>query len=771
MSTRNLPKIALRLGTRKALVNEKKVLLEGAPFEKDGKVYLPVSALSGLFGHGNTVSHEGVEYTSEIVGAYVNADSTGLVLIDSDEGILSLNHNDDKDYFLNVQDTFIFDFERIKLKGDYSPCTEEQRAGFVRIGEQVLGMLNARAPKRPYLFTTKDIFDKLRAIYEGEDCLTKRAITKVLEQCIDISKKPEFRLNEKGDGLNEPLHHGYGEDLYDIGGRHYFSETIASCSMHLSFAYIITGNEYYARQAYFIAKAVCEMKHWGPGHFLNCAGAAGFFATAYDWMEDAWEGMGLDAGAIYRGVYRNGIYEGFLSFIFDTCTYPTHHHATGWRYKDKKDNWNSVNNSCLVISILSLITSKHATDEEKKIMTELLGACLTSITQPTYVLKLYMPDGSYVESNHYWSYGTESLFKIIAVLYDAIGSDLGISLSAGIDRTCYYALSSESCDFVGWNYHDGLLEQQDSSLFNMLATVNGDDKLYALRISHLERGKNPTLFELLYSPVVRERNIPKLDEMPLDYYMEGIDAFVVRNGWAAGSLYAGIMGGYNPVEPSHSQLDSGSLVYHNKGVLWFTDMGPDYYNVHRYFENYCLYRRNAEGNNTLCLPSVEYGQLPGATGRMTRVHSGKGAYAIIDNKEVYGDAVKSALRGMLITEDRNTVVIQDEVEFAYPQDAYGIFHFNNTEITATLAEDKKSATLTHKDGKSITVRLLGDGELALSDCYTYLLSTTANFDEEYDRHDHTRLLVVHKNATKIVCAVAIDGEGYSEIVPMERWGE
>ena len=233
------------------------------------------------------------------------------------------------------------------------------------------------------------------------------------------------------------------------------------------------------------------------------------------------------------------------------------------------------------------------------------------------------------------------------------------------------------------------------------------------------------------------------------------------------------MGGYNPKGGSHNQLDSGSFVYHNYGVLWFTDLGADFYNIKEgYFGNYHLYKRCAEGNNVLSLPSVSYGQGGDCTGAVIRHHSGKTAFAVIDNGTVYEDKVTGALRGMLLTNDRKTLVIQDEVKFPTAELAYSVAHFKSAEITAEI--NGNTCILTHKDGAKIKVTLVGGGRLSVCDCYDFLLPTTKSFEGEHDRKDYSRLVVEHSGVTEISSALVIepvDECGYTEITPMMNWAE
>ncbi|MBR3681358.1 MAG: hypothetical protein IKL79_05080 [Clostridia bacterium] len=774
--TERKPALALRLRTAKALKNGERVTLSAAPVLRDGVLYIPTDALLPEW-RADSVLIDGAEFSTKIEGVYINLDSTGLILVDPDPEILSVNHTDDKAYMMRASAEMLFDVERIpNPKAAYAPATEEERAVFARISDGILALFEARGNRHPYIFTSREYMSRLRELYESADGALREVFLDEVKWADEVAARPDFKLNADGTALADRLWRKVQEDGYDDGGRSSFAEGYAQRAMEMAFVYNLTKNEDLAIKAYYTIKEICSWEHWGPGHFLNCAGAACYAAVTYDWLYDAWQMLKLDTGAIIRGIYRLGVYEGWRSIIEDTSTYPSARQGTGWRFKHKPDNWNAVCTGGLTVACLAMLSEQTKpvfTEGEQAVIKETLGACLAYLTAGELVLMQYCPDGSYVESNTYWAYGTASLFRAIAAIYDALGTDLGLSLSLGLDKTCYYALNSESNDFVGWSYHDGHTSKQDTSIFNMFATVSGDCMLYALREDHIKRGKKASLYDLLYHPAVRGNEVPALTSLELDYFMEGIDALVVRDGWESGKLYAGIMGGYNPVGGSHNQLDSGSFVYHNFGVLWFTDLGADYYNIKEgYFGNYHLYKRCAEGNNVLSLPSVDYGQGGNCTGKITRHHSGKNAFAVIDNGTVYEDKVGFARRGMLLTNDRKTLVIQDELELTAPERAYAVAHFKSAEITAEL--DGRTCVMTHRDGQQIKVTLVGDGSLSVRDCYDFLLPTTRSFEGENDRSEYSRLVVTHGGTSKISSALVIEPieeNGYTAVIPMESWQE
>ena len=776
---RKAPLLCLKLGVPSALCNGKRVALSSAPYADENKTYIPCEALKAV---GIEANGEFTEL-SELLNLNMVYEGMGLLFLDNGEAY-ELSLADDLVYILSLAHRFIFEIEVGDLGKDYAPATESEREGFKRLGKELRDRLLARNNTHPYLFGSKDVFDKLRAVYNSDEESDLRTQLHTLVRWADellVEHLPA--LNENGDGLVEPMvASGYGESEYDVGGRHTNSEAHLKNLTYSAFAYQMTGDARFAKHVYYAVLGIIDRLHWGPGHFLNCSGGTMQLATVYDWLATGWNELGLDAGKVRRGIYTHGLHHGYNSVIFDSCDFPSPQQGTGWRFKLKPDNWNSVCNNGMIVGSLAILADgvdEYINKEEYERATELLGACVTSTMQPHLVFTQYAPDGSYVESNSYWAYGTTNLIKSMAALYDSIGTDLGLHNACGFDKTCYYAINAESAEFVGWNYHDGHLSGQDTSCFNQIATISGDTQLYAIRNNQLKGGKDVTCTDVLYHPLVRGSVMPELSDLPLDYAMTGIDAFTVRSGWEKGSLYAGMIGGDNPSGASHNQLDSGAFVYHNLGKLWITDLGSDYYNSRGknnglgYFSNYSLYRRNAEGNNTLILKSLEFGQLLGGCGVMTEYSSSDTAsYSIIENSSVYGeDKVKSAKRGMLLTNGRKTLVIKDEVELVGEDTAYFIAHYESDKITVELLDGGKRGVLTHKDGEKIYVSVQGDGVLTVMNCTDPLVTGTYPAEGEYPRDNFARLVIKYENVKSINSAFIISEEenaGYTD-TGVEMW--
>lgn len=283
--------------------------------------------------------------------------------------------------------------------------------------------------------------------------------------------------------------------------------------------------------------------------------------------------------------------------------------------------------------------------------------------------------------------------------------------------------------------------------------------------------------------------------------MEGIDGYVVRDSWNAdeGTLYAAFMGNTNNL--GHGQIDSGSFVYYNKGTRWFCDLGTEEYNAEGFWaagSRYRYYVMGGEGNNNLIITSdsdiIPYGQTLNGFGEMyANGNNEYGAYAIIENSSVYGGLATTAKRGMLMTNDRKTVVIQDEATFPNAVDTAWIGHTIpgidiRLSIDGTVAYMSDGTNvirvkLIDKDGKGLTFSVRGtDTDSLLAEGVTFAPDYSINNGgvAQKDISGYKRLVVEAKGVTTLNIAVIIEevipgetmndeqGFGYS-FVSMDSW--
>lgn len=759
-------------------------------------------------------------------GWLVTYDDMGLVIVyedvtpdNTEDNVEIVNRKDNLDTMVDLMKKFIFD--TVTKDADGNALRDNEK--YTQTGEKVYADVKANTDgfKHPYLGTNQASFDKLNAIYSGkEDNAEVKAYLDTLIKNTEAFYNNNVNLNDDGtykeikadkipnnvysDGKNpselNPEIVQDTKDGYDpVMGHLTLIVDYSKNLLDLAFAYQVTRDDKYVRLAYDWALALGEWEHWGPGHIVDCAEATMYYAMAYDWIYNrVSELYGEEAvKSLAVIIFEKGVHQGYNASAGKPCMYPSDKIGTVPSYALSKTSENAVASSGMIVASLAIMeytnisdiasTNDMAADEERNY---LVGNNIINLANNG--LDAYAPDGSYIESAVHWAYGTNAFFKLIMSLESAAGTNYGFMDTWGITTTCYYACHIESSDGKIWNYHEGgadgvntgELASQDTHMFNFVAYITGDAGLAAIRKNHLTRPvgtKSVSIFDMLYYPF---DGVEAATPPTLDYTMAGLDGFVARDSWEAGALYTGIMSGAN--NAGFGQLDAGNFIYHNKGVVWFMDLGSENYNAYGYFANARnnYYRCNTEGQNVLCLITsetlldgktantkhIKFGQYSQSAGYLEKTFTNEhGSYAIVNNTEVYYGNAVSAKRGILITNDRKTVVIQDEVNFGVRvQDVTWIAH---TAQNISISEDGKTAYLFAPDenGNMLTLRATmittsKDFKFSVISAETPILETTygptdsiaLGGEAEYSRAGIQRLAIECKQAVRFNVAIVLE---------------
>lgn len=730
-------------------------------------------------------------------GWLVTYDDMGLVIIysgeASEDGEALISRDTDLAMMLTIMKKFVFDTVTTDGEGN---LFEEVEDSYLATGNKVLQDAKNNGAQHPYIFANQAKFDGLKAIYtatEGVDETAKGYLQTLVTEADAIldeyaqydsetgayvglisEKKP---VNVYGDFKNPDPLNPADETVADTTDGYAPAGTLDSIELYsemlvkLAFAYQVTGVEDYARLAYEISVALGEWTHWGPGYMINCATATGNFAVAYDWLYNFYLATyGQDAvNALAKTLYDKGVKQGYNSSKGSPCEF-ARVQGEGDRYTTLNNSWNAVCSSGMIIAALTLLDY----EEYSEASAYLIGNNMQNLIANG--LDQYAPDGSYAESALMWADATNGFVKLIMALESATGTTYGFEDTWGIDETFYFACYIEDSDGKIWNYHEGgpdgivgVIEGIDTQMFNYAGVFLNDSALIAIRKNQLEKGKPVTIFDMLFYP---DSDAGEQQELQLDYTMAGIHAFVSRSDWDNGALYTGIMGGANDVYGG--QLDSGNFIYRNKGVTWFMDLGSDNEEIYSYNGSYRNhhYRHNAEGQNVILVTSAQdalpYGQDKAGNGKITATYSNQyGSYAILDNKSAYGASVTYATRGLLVTNNRKTVVVQDELSFPKFQDITWIAH---TAASISIDPSGNVAYLVDYDENGTEVILRAT--IVSSASYSFkvesassnlLDATYKNADYKanggiypYDRTGIQRLVINAKNAITFNVAVVFE---------------
>ena len=461
------------------------------------------------------------------------------------------------------------------------------------------------------------------------------------------------------------------------------------------------------------------------------------------------------------------------------------------------NNWNAVCNGGMVMMALAFANVSSGFREASEY---LLDCCLYTI--PAGLEEGYATDGGYPEGPGYWSYGTTYSVVFMSALKASTGSDYGFTNAPGFRESFYFINSLGSIEKGAWNYHDAGEGRIDSGLYFWFASNTGDKNIGGLRYNSIMEGFNlPGYWDMIwYAPDIYTTDI----DLSLDAAYYGIDTVTFRSDWTKNALFCGLHGGAN--DASHGNLDIGNFILEYGGTRFFIDLGSDEYNLKHddyregkvviYFSTpyrYWLYRERAEGQNTLVIDptrvnisitnsgsdSVQgknYDQLYSAVSELTRFESSEdSALAVVDMGCAYREAL-NGVRGMLVTDDRSTVIIQDEITFndnsahtVYWMGHVGYTTVNGQRVSAeiTISEDRKSAVI-ELEGKSLLCTIVVP-EGYESDFYfevqsaNYLPETgLTNGRNEYSREGIQKLVAKSTNCTgeiklAIVCRLLSDG--------------
>ena len=821
----------LTLGRDSAVVNGERVALKAAPVmiadPNNPENTYPVIAMDDV--------------EKFFPGYYVSYDDMGFIAITTKEN--ALTRENDLAYMLTLMKKFIFDdpteeelYEKVKANtNDFDHpylIADDEKFEFMN------DIYEGRAEDETYKSWLDSAVKKADELYKFYTTLPKNPANETYKSYAYLKEdglkykhlafeitNPFYGIKDGEVWTDSPLYDYCGpadedgnywgkrgdeyNDGYDwAGSRLDHNEAYSEQVLALALAYRITKDEKYANLAYDMVISLCDAQNWhnwGHKHFLNCAGMLGNLGLAYDWLYDIWSELQLERGSSYRlkhityQMYRKAIYYGYdvtrYSKTSDVWTKDAYGATSTWNWSRSEINWNAVCASGLVIGSLAIVGEsdnmnlEYYTDEDR---TDRVKWCMKNNywNLVNYGLSQYAPDGSYIEGPGYWAYATNNLAKMIWAITTAVGDDMGLYETWGLDKTFYFAAQVEyqvapergtnTSGYATWAYHDDGGGAQDTNLFLFASDMLGDNGLAAIRIHQLTADipKEVSWYDILgYKAEYKELTLENAN-LVYDWKLEGCDGAIARSTWDGYGVVVGVMGGSNGFG-NHAHMDSGAFTYVNDGFEWFPDLGMDWYNIYDYFGTgvrQFYYRLGTEGHNLVTITSqpakIPYGQLLEGGGKLADFHSEeKGMYAVIDNAGAYGSIASYARRGMLLTNSRETVVIQDEIAFLGVESCVWLAH---TRANIRLSDDKKTAFLTMVvDGKTEYLRVtlysdntrlkfetmtcgIGKDDFIFAGTHRWGWSEEMGGIEERGRDLYTRLVVRAENTLVFNCAVVIE---------------
>lgn len=437
----------------------------------------------------------------------------------------------------------------------------------------------------------------------------------------------------------------------------------------------------YANAAWEMLKRITDDKFYdiNPWHDLDFGYFCQGYAIAYDWMYDAWSDS--QKQTIQNAIKRQ-------------CFRPANDSFTNNKISRSQTSGNGVcrgvwldnNHNGFVNSGIAMV-SLALMDEYPDITSSL---CRDSIICLEKYLNTFAPDGLSPESVEYFLHTLDNLSMIFSSLESSIGSLYGLDkcegLTGGKIMTAVHGMESDVGAFSFGDTYDSFIENAGelyfdkhynltgyrNEIFERLKT-KGDSTCRVKMLCWYEPDKNGAAKNINRDMIIGEGE---------DY--TGITSFATfRNNFNSGQTFVGIKAG-RTARKHFIHLDQGSFVFHSQGVKWATDMGKDNYDLTGYMKpdesevnnRWKIFRLRPDAHNTLLIdPNPDdYGYEFDKLAILSTDTSESQAKAVVDMTNLVSKKANSAKRGFLFTDNRNSLVIRDEVELKQASDLYWVMY-------------------------------------------------------------------------------------------------
>ncbi len=556
-------------------------------------------------------------------------------------------------------------------------------------------------------------------------------------------------------------------------GKHTAANRMQTMMTTLSTAHLLTGDPKYAKKGVEIMKgfaswASCGSHNLTLGHWADGMGIG--FDSFYNYMMSTAEGR-KDMQYIkermvaleYKGhidSYSKGFYNG-----------------PGWI--TFQDNFVGVIGGGLMCMLLAVCDEEDVRKDSEYLLENVLRSLYNAA-------ELFYPDGGYYEGGDYGDLMMENFMDGMDALYNCCKTDYGMGNIPGFSDAGN-AVTYLNSPNGRLNFHDDGGTYWNRFAAEFMGYRYGDVKGALMgRYSKRNAGKDHTINYSLkglyyFDKAMEGIDVSSIDlsDMPLDKYMYTSEVGTFRDSHNISQpTYVGFHAGWTNVP--HDMLDLGEFAFIADGVQWAKDLGADDYSLPGYFNlaGYNVYRKRPEGENCLVLnPQKEvssyYGQKVGAYAGLVDldINKPRGAKAAYDLTEAYSRDASKYIRGYYFGDNRNSLIVQDEVSLKGETEAYWFMH---TPADITIVDNTKA--ILSKDGKTLTVDVycnIPGYELKVMDPKP--LPTSPDVSGQKKNEGYRKLAVHHPSASgELVISVKLspnDDYAYTplEYKPISEW--
>ncbi len=468
---------------------------------------------------------------------------------------------------------------------------------------------------------------------------------------------------------------------------------------YLSYSYIITGNESYAKRAEAEMLAVSAFIDWNPSHFLDVAEMTMGVAIGYDWLysylSDA--SKAIIGDAILRKGIRPSMDAKYNSWL--NVSY----------------NWNQVCNAGIMYGAMAI------RDREPQLSKEIIDRSIKSVLLP---MKVYEPDGTYPEGFMYWGYGTTNNVLLISAAEKYFKEEIfPMHETPGFFRSASYILNMVGPTGEYFNYSDARNRATlNSSIFWFAQKTQNIDLLWNEKKYITSDNQSLKADRWLPAAIIwgaglkfEEANSPKSNF----WVGHGVTPVcLMRSSWTdKNAVFLAFKGG----SPSagHAHMDVGSFVMEANGVRWASDFGMqeyhtleskgiDLWNNKQNSSRWKVFRYNNLAHNTLAF-NDSLQRVNGAAKIDHYSDKNDRMYATSDLSSLYDGQVKSAVRTVSLIEN-SYVQISDEIETL---DVSTKVRWTMLTEAEPSIDQEKNTIILERDGKKLKLKVMASEKVVL----------------------------------------------------------
>jgi len=454
--------------------------------------------------------------------------------------------------------------------------------------------------------------------------------------------------------------------------------------------------------------ALTEYKDWGSGpdagggtgrHFLDTGVAASNVGIFYDLMYN--EMTQEQRTKIKNGLIRLAINPGYDGVM-----------NNAW-WSTIENNWNAICNGGLIIASMALYGEEDNTLEENTRYEKLIAKAFNNMD---IHIKSYFPSGGSEEGYMYWEYALMYLELPLEAFNQNLGTTFGRTENENFKKIAYSPMT-ESGPATGIAVGDDPVKTSRSSSRIWFSYFYNLADIQSYRLETVREDKL-TWREVMYYKPELDTGEKVTINAPLDIYIRGLEEVSLRSSYDTQALFGGLHVG--PNNASHGHLDAGQFDLQSNGLNWiYGSFGRDDYQIPGYFSNggqpgyeepisgeqlqakrNHIYRIRTESKSAVVIKpggskrDIRQEQADNGLPVVEKILSKpKGAFTIVNLTDPYRRDIESYKRGMMISQDRQVITLQDEI-INKSEDSWVYWSVNlNAGTSITVNPDGKSAIL------------------------------------------------------------------------------